>query len=392
VQNILELDSGSNSDFLTQESLAVRRIDEESLREVERRMAVVVLTKNEKLEVFKGVLTGIPHNCLVIVVSNSQRRRIDRFKMEWESVHCHYHFSDREALVVHQKDPKFARALLEANYSELLGDDGLVRDGKSEGMVMGLLLAMSLGKDYVGFIDADNYIPGSVLEYVRNYAAGFSMTTSPYAMVRMLWGRKRRVPGDAYFRKWGTVSKLCNQCIDSLISVKVGFETEIVKTACAGEHAMSIRLAELLPYASGFAVEPYEMIAILEQFGDMLPLPPAEIVEHGVEIFQIETRNPHIHEERAEHHLTKEILLPCFSAIYHSPLCETSTKQMIMDVLVSHKCLQPWEEPPSPMIMPPPRKMNKQKFAAFIQEHFGEYAVGKSSGYVAKSLAKASSL
>jgi len=30
-------------------------------------------------------------------------------------------------------------------------------------MIIGLLVAKAAGKEYVGFIDADNYFPGSVL-------------------------------------------------------------------------------------------------------------------------------------------------------------------------------------------------------------------------------------
>lgn len=392
VQHVLELDSGGTTDYLSEESPAVYRIDEGSLRDIEKRLAIVVLTKDEKLEVFKGVLSGIPHDCPIIVVSNSQRNGVDRFKMERDAAHCECHFAGREALVLHQKDPGIAQALGDADYAEILDNDGLVRDGKSEGMIIGLLLAMARGADFVGFIDADNYIPGAVLEYVRNYAAGFSMSTSPYSMVRMLWGRKRRVPGDAYFRKWGTVSKLSNQCIDSLISSKVGFETEIVKTACAGEHAMSVKLAELLPYASGFAVETYELVAILEQFGGILPLPPTAVVEHGVEVFQIETKNPHIHEERGTSHLTQDILIPCFSAVYHSPICEAGTRQLVVDVLRSQGCLGPEEEPPRPSIMPPPQKANKRRLAAYVDERLPQYAVGKTGAYVEKPLERVSSL
>lgn len=366
---------------VSRQAAAVHRIQSECLQEIERKLAIVVLTKNEKLEIFKGVFSGIPHDCFSIVVSNSQRETVDRFKMEHEAIECFCHFAEREAFVVHQKDPGFAEAFRQAEYAEILGDDGLVRDGKAEGMVMGLMIARALGKEYVGFVDADNFIPGSVLEYVKNFAAGFSMSNSPYTMVRMLWGRKRRVPGDAYFRKWGTVSRLSNQCIDSLISSRVGYETDIIKTACSGEHAMSMRLAELLPYASGFAVETYELISILEQFGGVLPLPPAGVMEHGVEVFQIETRNPHIHEERGEGHLMQEILLPSFSAIYHSPLCENGIKESIKEQLVSHGCLNTDEEPPKPLIIPPPQKADKRKFARYVQRCFPQHAVGVSFSY-----------
>ncbi len=176
-------------------------------------------------------------------------------------------------------------------------------------------------KDYVGFIDADNYFPGAVWEYTKCYAAGFSMATSPYAMVRILWHYKPKISMGMYFKKWGRASEITNKCLNSLISTKTGFESELIKTGNAGEHAMSIRLAEILPYASGFAVEPYELVAIFEGFGGVLPTVYKTAANHGIEIFQIETRNPHLHEEKGVEHV-REVLTPGLSAIYHSPICE----------------------------------------------------------------------
>jgi len=61
---------------------------------------------------------------------------------------------------------------------------------------------------------------------------------------------------------------------------------------------MSLRLAEILTYASGYAVEPQELISISEGFGGVLPMAHPTTAKHGVEIFQTETRNPHLHEEK----------------------------------------------------------------------------------------------
>ena len=59
-------------------------------------------------------------------------------------------------------------------------------------------------------------------------------------------------------------------------------------------------LAENLNYSSGYSIEPYEFINILEKFGGLLPTDSPDIVEKGMEIFQIETRNPHFHEEKGK--------------------------------------------------------------------------------------------
>jgi len=272
VQKVLELDSGRAKELPREEKIAVQKTEEDTIKDLEEKMAIIIPTKDEKLKLFEGVISGVPHECLIIVVSNSQRKRVDRFRMERDTLSQFCHFTRRQALIIHQKDPILAEALREAGYTELLGEDGQIRDGKAEGMMIAMLIAMIAKKDYVGFIDADNYFPGAVWEYVRCYASGFSMAKSPYVMVRILWRYKPKISTGIYFKKWGRVSEITNRCINSLISTKTGFETEIIKTGNAGEHAMSLGLAKILPYASSYAVEPQELVSIFEGFGGVLPM------------------------------------------------------------------------------------------------------------------------
>jgi mannosyl-3-phosphoglycerate synthase len=250
----------------------------------------------------------------------------------------------------------------------------VVRDGKSEGMVLGILLAMLNKKEYVAFIDSDNYIPGAVWEYVKIYAAGFSLAQSPYAMVRVLWHYKPKISPEMYFRKWGRVSEITNRYINALLSDKTGFETEIIKTANAGEHAMTMKLAEILPYASGFAVEPQELISIFEGFGGILPTANQAAAKHGIEIFQIETRNPHLHEERGGMHL-RRMILPVLSVIHYSALCNSEIKQQISEKLIEQRALQPEGEMPSPYLISPLKTVDIQGFTSFMKEHLPTYSV-----------------
>ncbi len=373
VQEVLELDSGRSKELPAHENIAVRKVEEDVIKDLEEKMAIVIPTKDEKLKLFEGVVSGVPHECLIIVVSNSQRKRVDRFRMEQDSLNQFCQFTRREALIIHQKDPVLAQALTEAGYTDILGEDKRVRDGKAEGMVAAMLIAMIVKKEYVGFIDADNYFPGAVLEYVRCFASGFSMSNSPYAMVRILWRYKPKVSAGMLFKKWGRVSEITNRCMNSLISSKTGFDTEIIKTGNAGEHAMSLKLAEILPYATGYAVEPQELVSIFEGFGGVLPMAHQTAAKHGVEIFQIQTRNPHLHEEKGEKHLAG-MLLPGLGAIYHSALCEVETRQMILDELLQRKVIKPGEKPPKPRISAPPRKIDLQKFAKVMKKHLKSYS------------------
>lgn len=377
VQKVLELDSGRRADGTLKEAIAVDKIEEEAIKAVEERMAIVIPIKDEKLKLFEGVISGVPHECLIIVVSNSEREPTDRFGMEHDTLEQYCHFTQRRALIIHQKDPLLARALAQAKYTDLLDKDGkAVRKGKSEGMVVGLLTAILAGKDYVGFIDADNYFPGSVWEYSRCYAAGFSIAQSPYAMVRILWRYKPKVSGEIYFRKWGRVSETTNKCMNSLLSANTGFETDIIKTGNAGEHAMSIKLAKITPFASGYAVEPQELVSLCEDYGGVLPMASQQIAKDGIEIFQIESRNPHFHEERGIAHL-RDMLLQGLGTVYHSPLCEAETKKLVLRELSAQRALKRGEVPAKPHVTPPPRNVSIKSFTNFMAEYLDSYSVLK---------------
>ncbi len=377
VQKVLELDSGRRADVPLKEAIAVDKIEEDVIKDFEEKMAIVIPIKDEKLKLFEGVISGVPHECLIIVISNSGQEPVDRFGMERDTLEQFCHFTQSQALIIHQKDPVLAQALAQAGYTDLLDEDGkAVRDGKSEGMVIGLLVAMLAQKEYVGFVDADNYFPGAVWEYVKCYAAGFSISQSPYAMVRILWRYKPKISGEIYFRKWGRVSETTNKCLNSLISSKTGFETDIIKTANAGEHAMSINLAKILPFASGYAVEPQEIVSLCEDYGGVLPTANKKIAKDGIEIFQIESRNPHFHEEKGIVHL-REMLLQGLSTVYHSSLCDEETKRMIIRELVAQRAAKRGEEPAKPHINLPLRKMNIKSFIDFMAERMDSYSALK---------------
>lgn len=377
VRRILELDSGARATTHLEENPETQTISRDAIDDVEQRTAIVLPIKNEDLKVFEGVLTGVPHNCLMIVISSSQRGEIDAFKSEKDILSRFCHATRRQALIVHQKDPILAQALEQADYAEILDEEGLVRNGKSEGMIIGILLSRLHGKDYVGFIDTDNYIPGAVWEYAKHYAIGFSLAKSPLAMVRILWRYKPKLAGELYFKKWGRVSEITNRYINHFISTRGKFESDIIKTANAGEHAMSLELAMRLTYASGYGVETQELVSIFEQFGGILPIADKATAKKGVEIIQTETLNPHLHEERGGDHLLQDMLLPSLSVIYHSPICEQSTKDIIIKQLLDQECLKPGAEVPRMRLIPPPQKANMDKFAQLFETQLPLYSVPK---------------
>lgn len=331
VQRVYELDSGSSNGRPTSE--AIRRIGNEEMSEIERKMAIVIPVKGERLKLLEGVLSGIPHDCLTIIVSNSPRQPVDRYKLEKEALEQFNQFAEKNALIVHQKDPGLSEALREVGYTSIFGPDDMVRNGKAEGMIIGMLLTKMAGKEYVGFIDADNYVPGAVNEYVKIYASGIAMSNTPYTMVRVSWIYKPKISETGvYFSKWGRVSEITNQYLNSLISYYTGFETEVMRTGNSGEHCMSMKLAELLTYSSSFSVETYEMVNLLEEFGGIVPTENQEAMDKGIEVMQVETRNPHFHEEKGDIHL-KEMIDGSLGCIYHSKICHPKLREKIVEEL-----------------------------------------------------------
>jgi mannosyl-3-phosphoglycerate synthase len=222
----------------------------------------------------------------------------------------------------------------------------------------------------VGFIDADNYVPGAVNEYVKIFASGIAMSQTPYAMIRISWIYKPKISETGlYFSKWGRVSETTNQHLNSLVSYYTGFETEVMRTGNSGEHCMSLKLAELLTYSSGYAIEPYEIVNGLEEFGGIIPTVNQEAMDKGVEIMQVETRNPHFHEDKGEDHL-KEMVVGSLGSIYHSKICPPKIREKILESLRSKNMLEEsqQQEPPAPLKIEPFKDIDVRRFAKVLSK------------------------
>jgi mannosyl-3-phosphoglycerate synthase len=343
MQHVFELDCGhlpAHGESGPAWGTTVAQVVCRDLRSIHERMAIVVPCKDERLKVLEGVLRGIPHDCLVILVSNSGREPVDRFAMERESVERFCRFNQRSALVVHQRDPGLARAFEKAGMPSLVGTDGVVRNGKGEGMLVATALARLAGRDFVGYVDADNYVPGSVREYIDCYAADLFLANTRFAMVRISWHSKPKpVDGVIFFNRWGRTSESTNRFLNLLMAHLTGFGTEAIRTGNAGEHAMTMELAERISFASGFAVEPYQLIDILERYGG-IELPETteidgEVMHEGVEIYQVATLNPHFHEDKGDDHV-EGMTRAALSTIFHSPATPGQVEEAILSYVNTH--------------------------------------------------------
>lgn len=362
LQKVFELDSGMSGDLTPEPGTGIQSIPYDAIYEIEKDMAIIIPVKSERLKLIEGVLAGIPHQCQTIMVSNSPRTPIDRFSMEKEAMENFFMFVNKKAFIVHQKDPMLAKAFQKVGYDSILDPKGQIRDGKAEGMIIGMILAWLSGKKYVGFVDADNYFPGSAEEYVREYATGFVSSQSKYTMVRIAWQSKPKiVESKLFFRKWGRTTENTNHLLNQLISYYTGFETEIIKTGNAGEHAISMPLALRMDYSQGYSIEPYHIVNLIEKFGGLEKSPYPEIMKKSVEIYQIESRNPHLHEAGDDDHI-KDMSYAAMRSIFHSKICPADLKERIFELMKEQELLNDGKNPQKLHKFPALININKAEF------------------------------
>jgi hypothetical protein len=156
---------------------------------------------------------------------------------------------------------------------------------------------------YIGFIDADNFVTGSVAEYCKAFSAGFHLVTAPDAMVRINWGSKPKVhDGKLVFKTSGRSSEVVNLHFNRLLGQlekrgdctfsgdaceyvendKGHPELHHICTGNAGEHALTMSLALKLELAGNYAIEPYHLVDILRRFaGDHMAKPSASSPMHA---------------------------------------------------------------------------------------------------------------
>jgi mannosyl-3-phosphoglycerate synthase len=357
---------------------------------VERQLAIVVPCMNDDCETLEGVLSGIPNACLTVVVSNSNNSNYDAERRSLEAL-CSS--TQRQGIICHQGDPGIAESFHAAGLPSIVFEDSMrVRNGKGEAMMIGVMLARRAKKQFIGFIDADNLVAATVLEYCRAYVAGIQATLQPirgcdsttrrenvstikiHTMVRIEWRSKAQAKNDRIvLRESGRSSAVVNEWMNELWRSVGGAPPNTIRTSNAGEHAMDIDLALNIPFASGFAVEPNQIVDILEQFvgpthadaaqashcttafdqhqsGPYASTPHVcnHLTSRGavterlgpasceVRISQVKTRSPHIHNtNRGDRHIS-EMVVAGLSTIYHSLCASPELKAKLINYLRKH--------------------------------------------------------
>lgn len=163
--------------------------------------------------------------------------------------------------------------------------------------------------------------------------------------------------------KVGRSSRQTNQFLNMLVGHHTGFETEIVKTGNAGEHALTVDLAMALDYATGYAVETFHYVHLLEKYGGVLHEDETEEeMRRMVKITQIESRNPHLHEVKGDEHV-EDMIAASLSTIYHSKLCPESLREEIERELQRRNYLQSGDQLAPMRIYKSLDRMNFDRFS-----------------------------
>ncbi|KAF2852541.1 glycosyltransferase family 55 protein [Plenodomus tracheiphilus IPT5] len=357
------------------------------IHSIESKLAIIVPCMNEDPSILDGVLHGIPHECFIILVSNSNP---SNFQAERELLTKFCTATERLAVIAHQGNEGLAQAFYTAGMPDLVIDCSgaptyRIRNGKGEAMIIGTAIAKLIGKKHVGFIDADNLVAGAVHEYCKVYAAGLrhalhssKSSLAPHAMVRIKWNSKPKVQdGKLVFEKSGRCSRVVNKWMNRLSNeihmsnVENGNGTglDVIETANAGEHAMTLDLAMKLRFATGYAVEPFQLINMWERFGS--PAFTSPVVSRDVQVLQIETRNPHFHDVGKGNEHIEQMQVQGLSAIYHSELASKHLKEELRAYMKDKfpNAVNNEGVPEQARVYPPIGTMNFEVFEAELKKN-----------------------
>lgn len=130
-------------------------------------------------------------------------------------------------------------------------------------------------------------------ENVSIYVPGLHART---LLFYIKWKSKRKVcNGKLVLEQFGRSFRVVDHFMHRFMQQATGSSTPeaTVITANAGEYAMNVDLALHLRFATGFAVEPYQLIDLWEQ---SRRCNQSRSPARNVRILQIDTCNPHIHD------------------------------------------------------------------------------------------------
>ncbi len=214
---------------------------------------------------------------------------------------------------------------------QILGPNGVVVDGKGEGMYIGTLCALLLGDpQWVLFFDADNFVPSALLEYTLAMGRLFlpaqalsstfvgsdavmverraqDRSDSAVHTVRICWASKPDLSrGGLHEKVLGRCTSVVSPVVNTLLQDRFGLHACPIVTSNAGEQGMTIETARALRFSSGFSVETFQLLDVLAK--------AVHCPTRSVLFQQYQAQSPHFHEKKGEEHIRKMIAesLGCF--------------------------------------------------------------------------------
>ena len=143
---------------------------------------------------------------------------------------------------------------------------------------------------------------------------------------------------------------------------------------------MTMDLEMNLDYSSGYSIEPYHIINMLERYGGIMESPTPEIMGAKIEVFQIESRNPHLHEAGGNEHI-EEMSNLAMQVIYHSHICPDPLKKDIQRAMVGKGFLKSRQKPPRPHYFPALSSIDESVFFQVIEsERYAQSLRRKAGG------------
>jgi mannosyl-3-phosphoglycerate synthase len=282
----------------------------------------VISHKNEKVKTLREVLWYLPLNSPIIIVTNCQESEREGLINELKLELAHH----QKIYLVHQKEEAIARLFESYGVYHILGNDGKVIDGKSEGMYIGTLCAFQLGyPQWIIFYDADNFVPSALLEYTLAMSRLFMSTpfhvlapeldTTHNVMlsatnhhdvdlhnVRICWSSKPELNnGNLNTRIMGRCTRVVSPLFNDLLEGWFGIHDYGISSSNAGEQGMTIKTAISLRFTSGFSIETFQLLDLL--FHAYKRKGNAE----GIIIQQYLSKSPHFHEKKGDEHIKKMI-------------------------------------------------------------------------------------
>jgi mannosyl-3-phosphoglycerate synthase len=282
--------------------------------------AFVVCHKSECLETLLGVLWYLPVNSPILVVTNCPEQQFGEIKKGLEENLVRH----TRIFLIHQKDVLIAQFFHDRSVHHLLSPEGVVVDGKGEGMYIGALCALLLGyPQWVLFFDADNLVPSALLEYTFAMAQLFlsaPMRSSPSASsnvlavdgtvlgesdqalhnVRVCWASKPDLEATTLSEKvLGRCTSVVSPVVSLLLEDRFGLRDASIMVSNAGEQGMTINTARSLRFSSGFSVETFQLLDFLTKAADHHT--------RSALLQQYQSKSPHFHEKKGDEHIKQMI-------------------------------------------------------------------------------------